>query len=93
MRVVTGELAGVASATQLPDVPCRKVRFRANSANTGKVCIGVSGVTLQAGTTTTTAGFSLSASGDSDWIPVSNLNQLYRICTGTGDACTYIAVK
>lgn len=85
-----GELAGVATATQLPNIPCKGVMFKARDTNTGTVAIGMAAtVTLPAGTTTTTAGWPLSAREETGYIPCLNLNQFYRICTGTGDALSY----
>lgn len=93
-QIAHGELAGVATATQLPDVAgLTYVRIKAGSTNTGTVWIGSSNaVTAGAGTTTTTAGFPLTA-GQSETFFVDNLNLLWRICTGTGDECSYFAYK
>lgn len=89
----SGELAGSTSAAQLPNVPCKLVRFRALSANAGKVYIGVAGVTLPNGTTDTTTGLQLAAGDDTGWIPVDNLNRFYRICDNAGDGLTYLAMN
>lgn len=85
-----GELAGVTSATQCPTLACKYVLLKARWANTGYVYLGLTGVTKPDGTTDTTTGIQLGA-GESALIPVSNLNQLYRICDATGDCLTYIA--
>lgn len=87
-----GELAGATEATQCPNVACTiGVRLKAAYDNAGRVYIGVSGVTKKDGTTDTTTGLELNAGDDSGWLPVSNLNQLYRICDNAGDDLTYIA--
>lgn len=87
-----GELIGIASATQLPTLTCKYVRIKARLTNTGYVYIGGAGVTAAAGSTTTTAGFELAAGDDTGWIPASNLNLFYRICTSVADHCTYLAL-
>lgn len=88
----TGELQGVTSATQLPTLTCKYVRLKARLTNTGNVYLGLVGVTAPDGTTDTTTGFSLTPGDDTYWIPITNMNLLYRICTGTGDALTYMAL-
>jgi hypothetical protein len=87
--VATGEIAGNASATQLPTIACRMVRFKAVGSNAGNVYLGASGVTKVDGTTDTTTGFELAPGDDTGWIPIDNLNRLYRICDNAGDDLTY----
>lgn len=87
-----GELAGVATITQLPDVGCRAVMFSAVPANTGNIYIGGSDVTVSDGTTDTTTGLVLDAGVMTPWIPCNNLNQFYRKCDSTADNLTYLAV-
>lgn len=90
---ITGELAGSVSALQLPSIIGTLVRFKAHADNGGKVYIGGAGVTKKAGTTTTTAGFQLSAGDDTGWIPMQkNMNTFYRICDNAGDGLTYMVV-
>lgn len=91
-RVVSGELQGSATALQLPDIKCRMVMLKAMDDNTGDVYVGGSGVTIPDGTTDATSGLQLSPGEFSPWIPVSNLNLLYRICDNAGDDLTYLAV-
>jgi hypothetical protein len=88
---VTGELQGSATALQLPNVPCSRVRIKARSDNAGSVYIGAAGVTLPNGTTDTTTGFELDAGDDTGWMPCDNLNIFYRICDNVGDDLTYLA--
>lgn len=88
----TGELAGATSATQMPTVACKLVKFKAAYDNAGRVYIGGSGVTVANGSTDTTTGYQLSASEETGWIPVDNLNRLYRICDNAGDDLTYLAL-
>lgn len=90
--VATGELAGSASAVQMPTVTCRLVRFKAHADNAGKVYIGGASVTKVDGTTDTTTGLQLSAGDDTGWLPVSNVNVFYRITDNAGDDLTYIAL-
>ncbi len=90
--VQTGELAGSATAVQMPDIPCRMAMFKAAATNTGLVCVGAAGVTLAAGTTNTTTGLELATGEQTPWIPIHNLNLLYYICAGAGDDLIYLAV-
>lgn len=88
----TGELAGNTNATQMPNVACNLVMFKAEYNNVGRVYIGVSGVTKQDGSTDTTTGYELSAGESTPWIPVDNLNRFFRICDNAGDDLTYLAL-
>lgn len=90
--VKTGELAGSATALQMPSITCRMVKFKAVIGNAGNVYIGASGVTKVDGTTDTTTGWELDAGEETDWIPVDNLNRFYRICDNAGDDLVYIAL-
>jgi hypothetical protein len=96
MRVFTsvksGELAGSATALQLPNISCAAVKFRAESANVGKVYIGGAGVTVPEGTTDVTSGMEIAAGVETGWFPVFNLNVFYRICDNAGDDLVYIAL-
>ena len=89
----TGERAGSATAVQLPARTCRMVAFVAPNSNAGDVYIGGSGVTVAAGTTTTTAGYELQPGGQTPWIPVSNLDLFYMICDNAGDDLLWMAVE
>lgn len=89
--IATGELAGSATAVQMPNVHCTAVMFKAVASNAGNVYIGVSTVTKVDGTTDTTTGFELGPGESTPWIPVTNLNLLYRICDNAGDDLTYLA--
>lgn len=92
--VVTGELAGATSATQLPNIPAKMVRIKANWANANRVYIGYSsGVTIPNNTTDTTTGFELSARDDTGWLPIDNLNRLWRICETAGESLTYMVIR
>ena len=91
--VASGELAGSATALQLPDIPCRAVFFTALAGNAGKVYLGGPGVTVPDGTTDTTSGIELQAGDMTPFIPISNLNKLYRICDNAGDDLCYFLVK
>lgn len=86
----TGELIGVTAHTQMPDIACKGVIFKAEWGNTGYVNIGKDGVTMVAGTTNTTCGLQLAAGESTGYWPCGNLNEFYRICTATTDCLTYI---
>lgn len=90
-----GELAGSATAVQMPDVDCYFVNFKALNDNAGNVYIGLSSsVTAVNGTTDTTSGLQLDAGQETGWIPTGgNLNTFYRICDNAGDDLTYITLK
>jgi len=89
----SGELAGSATALQMPNVPCRMVCFKAQYGNAGRVYIGFSAsITVAAGTTDTTTGLELSAGDITPWLPASNLNLFWRICDNAGDDLTYITM-
>jgi hypothetical protein len=89
----TGELAGSVTAVQLPTISCQYVRFRARANNAGNVYLGTStNVTIPDGTTDVTTGFSVTPGADTGFIPISNLNLLWRICDNAGDALTYLAL-
>lgn len=92
--VVNGELAGAVAAIQLPNIPCKMVRFKARYDNVGRVYLGgVAGVSKPDGTTDATTGFELNAREDTGWLPITNLNKLYRICDNIGDDLTYMAIR
>lgn len=87
----TGELAGSATAVQMPNVPCSMVNFKAVLDNAGNVCVGGAGVTLPDGTTDTTTGFQLGPGDETGFLPADNLNRFYRICDNAGDDLTYMS--
>ena len=89
----TGEIAGNASATQMPGKKCMLVNFKAQSDNACKVYIGVtSGVTTAGGTEDTTTGWQLGSGEETGFIPCNNINNFYRICDNAGDDLIYIAI-
>ena len=90
--VQSGEIAGSATAAVLPTISCRMVWFKAVASNAGKVYLGPAGVTVVNGTGDATSGIELVAGDMIGPIPISNLNQLYRICDNAGDDLTYLAV-
>ena len=85
------ELAGSATAVQMPNVPCRAVIFKAVVGNAGNVYIGAAGVTKVDESTDTTTGLELDAGDMTPLLLVDNLNRFYRICDNAGDDLTYIA--
>jgi hypothetical protein len=90
--IACGELAGSATAVQMPSVACRLVKFKAVIGNAGNVYIGGAGVTKPNGTTDTTTGLELDAGEETGWMPTDNLNRFYRICDNAGDDLTYLAL-
>ena len=88
-KIVSGELVGVTSATQLPDIACNRVTLKAEAANPSFVYLGGAGVTKKDGSTDATTGLQLDA-GDEVTLYISNLNLLYRVCDASGDVLTYI---
>jgi len=91
-EVRSGELIGTLAAVQLPDVPCAGVMFKADLGNSGKVYIGGPGVSKPDAVTDTTTGWPLASGEETGWIPVDNLNRLYRICDSPADEVFYLAV-
>jgi hypothetical protein len=91
-EIACGELAGTTTATQLPNVACKLIRFKAHADNAGNVYLGGSAVTKADGTTDQTTGLQLAPGDDTGWIPVSNANLFYRISDNAGDGLTYIAL-
>ena len=89
-KIVSGELIGTTSATQLPDIPCNRVTLKAEQGNAGFVYLGGAGVTKKDGSTDATTGIQLDAS-EQITLEISNLNLLYRIADATGDDLVYIA--
>ena len=90
--VKCGEIAGAGSATQMPDIAVKLVRFTAVSGNAGSVYIGGVGVTIPDGSTDTTSGLELEPGDATGWMPVPNLNILYYICDNAGDDITYLGL-
>jgi hypothetical protein len=92
--VISGELAGSASAVQMPDRASALVKFKASYNNAGRVYLGASAsVTKADGATDITTGLQLSAGEETGWIPIENLNRFWRICDNAGDALTYWALN
>jgi len=89
--IASGEVAGSATAAQLPNIGCQFAKLKAEYNNVGRVYLGNSSlVTKAAGTTTITAGLQLSAGEETGWLPIINLNLLWRICDNAGDSLTYL---
>lgn len=90
--VACGEIAGAASATQMPTIACKMVRFKACISNTGNVYLGGASVTKPDGSTDVTTGLELLPGDDTGWLFTSNLNAFYRICDNATDDLTYLAL-
>jgi hypothetical protein len=80
-------------ATQLPNVACKLVRFKARTANSGTVFMGTSGVTAAGTVTDTTSGLPLVAGDDTGWIPIDNLSRFFIISGGSPNVITYLALN
>ena len=89
----SGELAGSATAAQMPDVPCRMVMFKAKQDNSGQVYIGVAGVTVADNTTDTTTGLELNAKEMTPWLPCQNLNQFFYIGSTANQRLQYLVLE
>ncbi len=90
--VKSGELLVTQAAQVCPTVPCNLVKFKAGSGNAGSIYIGTSTVTRPDNTEDQTTGFELAPGDETGWMPVSNLNVLYRIGDVEGDRITYLAL-
>ena len=89
----SGELAGSATAVQMPNLACRMVVFKAKNDNTGQVYIGASsGVTVADNATDTTTGLELNAKELTPWLPCLNLNQFWRIGSDANQRLIYLAL-
>ena len=91
-RVISGELAGSTTATQMPNIVCNAVQFTALTDNATNVYIGGAGVTVPNGVTDTTSGTPLAAGSQMQFIPCRNLNQFYYICDSANDDLIYFAL-
>ena len=91
--VISGEIQGGETRKQLPDIPVSMVKIKALSDNAGSVYIGGSEVTVPNGVTDENAGYELDANDVLDWIPITNLNQLWMITDNNGDDIVYIAFR
>lgn len=91
-EIVHGEIAGSATAVQLPDVPGRLFEVQAASSNAGNVYLGASAaVTLPTGVANATAGLEFTP-GQSRLLFVANLNVFWLI-SGAGDDLLYLAYR
>lgn len=90
-NIQSGELAGSATAKQMPSIDCSMVKFKAVITNSGNVYIGGSGVTKPNGTTDATTGFELDAGDETGWLYIDNLSRCFRISDNAGDDLTYLA--
>ena len=90
--VATGEVAGSVTEAVFPTLACKFARIKALTSNAGNVYLGIDNVTKPDGTTDTTTGFELCPGEDTGWLPIDNLNRLYRICDNAGDDVTYMVV-
>jgi hypothetical protein len=93
-QYVSGELAGSATAAQMPDVPCFQVWFKAKSGNPTFAYVGTSSaVTVPDATTDTTTGWELDAAEEIGPLPCTNLNIFWYICDSADDEILYLAAK
>ena len=92
-KYVSGEIGGATGATQMPDIPCSLVWFKAKHGNSTFAYIGGPGVTVPDATTDATTGIELDAAEIIGPLPCANLNVFYYICDATGDEILYLAAK
>ena len=93
-EVATGQLAGSATAAQMPAIESKMVNIKSQVANAANIYIGASGVTVvSADTTNTTTGLVLDAGQETGWIPVDNLDTFYYICDNASDELTYMVIR
>jgi len=81
-----GRIGSATTATQLPDIPCEQVFFKAPSTNTGTVYIGGSNVS-------SAQGIELAAGEFSPWLPVQNLNEIWYIASAGTAYLNYFIVR
>ena len=93
--IASGEIAGSATAAQLPDIDVAPgyVIIKAVDSNVGNVYLGGSGVTKVNASTDTTTGIELDAGEEVKLESIANLNLLFLICDNAGDDLTYLAVR
>ena len=82
--IKTGELAGSATAVQMPDVTCYQVKFKALSDNAGNVYIGGFRVTGAKGPRHNTTGRGVGAGQENQGVRGGKLNVFFRLCTNEG---------
>ena len=87
-----GELAGSATAVQMPSIAGKAVQFSTDPDNAGSVFVGLAtSMTVGAGTTTTTAGLELKPGVLSPlFLLDGSLDELWRRCDNAGDDMTYM---
>ena len=68
------------------------MKFKAAATNAGNVYLGGVDVTKSNGNTNETTGFELAPGDETGWLPIANLNKLYRICDNVGDDLIYLAL-
>lgn len=95
----SGQLAGSTTAAQLPNIPARLVKFKAQYGNSGKVYLGTSsGVTKAAGggasaSNDETTGYQLAGGDETGWLEVDNLSRYWLICDNATDNLTYTGLR
>ena len=89
--VAHGEIAGSATAKQLPSIAVPgTVLLKALQGNSGNVYLGLSNaVTVPAGSQDVTSGYALD-DGDEIELSVENLNELWIIGDNAGDDLSYM---
>ena len=93
--VTSGEIAGSATAAQLPDIDVATgyVVIKAVRSNAGNVYLGGSGVTKVNASTDATTGLELDAGEEVRIDSINNLNLLFLICDNAGDDLIYLVVR
>ena len=97
--IKTGEVVGSTTRKRLPTVDSALIKIKAYASNSGKVYIGGADVGLKNNSDdadnneSIKGGFELSAGEETGWMPMSNLNFLYQICSTQGDGFCYMILR
>ena len=84
-NMVAGQLTpGDLNRHNGPDIPCETVYIKADPDNTGQIYIGGNNVSA-------TTGFQLGANDPVQYLPITNLNLLWYVCTVSTDRLHYLA--
>jgi len=79
-----GLVTGTYAISQLPDIPCSMVRFKARSSNAGSIFIGSQYTTGSV----FSMPYELDAGDDTGWFETDNLNRYYQ---GGSSGTSYLA--
>jgi hypothetical protein len=85
-----GEVAGSATAVQLPDRKCKGIIFKNRAGTTTTFYIGGEGVTIPNNSTDITSGFALAPGESSPLLPCTNANVWFVIASAAADSISYL---